>query len=92
MGREHHRILQISFAQMGVRGLGQGKVGQAVVEQINGDAIAPKLVTLPHPLRRIGNDRLHAVALEQTLKQQEFRVQVLLLRRRIDDGDGLQRT
>lgn len=51
VGGEHHRVLQIRLAQVGVCGLGQGKVGQAVVcaQQpcLTCDLIGQPMVSIP---------------------------------------------
>ena len=64
---------------------GEGKVGQAIVDQIDNGIVMPEPAVAPGQLCRVANYRLQAVAFEQLAEQQEFRVEVLLCRRLIDN-------
>ncbi|MOA57538.1 hypothetical protein D3C78_1817390 [compost metagenome] len=48
----------------------------------------PELPVFEAELAGIGDHRLPALALEELLEQQELRVEVLLFRRLVDDGDA----
>ncbi|MNQ80600.1 hypothetical protein D3C85_955870 [compost metagenome] len=89
--RDQDGALQIGLAQRCVGGIIEGEVGQAVVDQIDGQFAMPELPALEAEFAGIGDHRLPAMALEQLLEQQEFRVEVLPLGRLVDDSDAAQR-
>ena len=91
MRRQQRRLLHISLAQGGIDGLIEGEVGQAVVHQVDGQFAMPKHPVAQAQFAGVGDHRLQTLALEQLLEQQELRVEVLLLRRLVDDGDAAQR-
>jgi len=85
IGRYHDRAGFISRAQIGL--IFKIKVGEPVVDQINGQIRAKQLAIAPLQTGRIDDHGLIACALEQARKQAELRIQVLFLRIFIDDGD-----
>ena len=89
---QHDSLVQIGFAQRGAARLLQVEVGQAVVDQIDGQIAVPQHAVAPFECGRIGDDRAQAMPLEQLLEQQELGVEVLILGRHVDDGDSGQRT
>ncbi|MFB8830756.1 hypothetical protein ACE0DR_18655 [Azotobacter sp. CWF10] len=91
MRRQHHGIAQIGFAQGPAVIALQIEIGQAVVHQVDGLLAQQQPAVAQLELRRVGDQGLDAVPAEQVPEQQEFRIQVLALRRLVDDRHTTQR-
>src|SRR5690606_8082542 len=83
---------EISRAKPLVRGRGQIEVGQSIVNEINALWAEPQCTVVVGKLLGSGDMGGDAVALEQTLEQNEFGIEILADRVVIDDGDATEAT
>ncbi|CAN5603945.1 hypothetical protein BH11PSE7_BH11PSE7_17650 [soil metagenome] len=91
VGRQHDGAREVGLAQHRTGGFSQREVGQAVVNQVDGPVPVPERTTVKPEVCRACDHCLDAVPLEQALKQQELRVEVLLRRVLVHDGNAAQR-
>ena len=78
--------------QRGVGRIVERKIGEAVIDKIDGLTVVKQPRTIPDELCRIGDDGPDTVGLEQAAEQLELGRQILLCRLFVDDGDAPQWT
>ena len=89
--RQHHRTFKIGFAKNLMSWLLQREIGEPIVHKIYRTLIMPEAAVAQLQCRGIRYDCIDPVMLEEALEQQKLRVEILLLRTLVDDGNAMQR-
>lgn len=71
--------------------LGKGEIHQPIIDQINQQIAEIKPAVAKSQRLRIADQRIHAVPRKHLLGQHKLRIQILILRRIIDNGNPAQR-
>ena len=79
--------VEIGRAQIPVFGIVKRKIDQPVVDEIDRRSLSEQLTALVAELISIDDHRVDAVLLKEALSQQELRIEILLRRPVVDDGD-----
>ena len=87
VGGNDNGVVEIGRAQIMVFGIAEGKIDQAIVDEIDRLALRQQSTTLMPKLTAIHNHRVDAIPLQEMPSQQKFRIKILFRGPIIDDCD-----